>query len=98
MNKMFAPGFARRDEAPAPSETGAVHDQTHAARREPRGHPRRRAGATGVDGARARRRHGDRTETTVASTVTRLAAAGVLERSELPGGGVGVRAPGPAID
>jgi CRP-like cAMP-binding protein len=29
--------------------------------------------------------------TTVASTVTRLAADGVLERSELPGGGVGFR-------
>jgi|SRR3954449_3917039 hypothetical protein len=30
--------------------------------------------------------------TTVASTVTRLAANGALERSELPGGGVGFRA------
>ena len=28
---------------------------------------------------------------TVASTLTRLAAAGVLERSELPAGGVGYR-------
>ena len=36
--------------------------------------------------------------TTVASTVTRLAAAGVLERSVLPGGGVGFRAADPAVD
>jgi len=34
--------------------------------------------------------------TTVASTVTRLAAIGALERSALPGGGVGFRAGAPA--
>ena len=82
----------RRRRSPATSTTtrtrrGANREAILAAAQErPGSTARELADATGI--ARA----------TVASTVTRLAAAGVLERGELPGGGVGFRAPRPAVD